>query len=73
MRKMNQKFPMTPKKNRVDRVGNDRRKLYFKQGGTTMTLVRNITEGQAKVLENVIYNALEDMNLKAEATMLWKP
>ena len=73
MKKVNQKFPMTPKKRRVDQIGNDRRKLYFKQGGTTMTFVRNITEGQAKVLENVIYNALEDMNLKAEATMLWKP
>lgn len=73
MNKQNQEFPLTPKKRRVDNMGNDRRKLYLKQGGTTMTFVRNITEGQAKVLENVIYNALEDMNLKAEATMLWKP
>ena len=73
MRKLNQEFPPTSKKHRVDKVGNDRRKLYIKQGGTTMTFVKNITEGQAKVLENVIHNALEDLNLKSEVTMIWKP
>jgi len=73
MKKVNQEFPPTPKKRRIDKVGNDRRKLYLKQGGTTMTFVKSLTEGQAKVVENVIYNVLEDLGLKSEVTMLWKP
>lgn len=73
MKKMNQEFPPTSKKVRVDKVGNDRRKLYLKQGGTTMTFVKNVTENQAKIIENVIHNILEELNLKAETTMVWKP
>jgi hypothetical protein len=38
-----------------------------------MTFVKSLTEGQAKVVENVIYNVLEDLGLKSEVTMLWKP
>ena len=73
MRKMNQEFPPTKKEYRIDKVGNDRRKLYLKQGGTTMTFIKGITENQAKIVENTICNILEDLNLKSEVTMLWKP
>lgn len=71
--KRNQEFPPTPKKSRVDSLGNDRRKMYHKDGGASMVLVKSITENQFKVVQNVIENILNDLGLKMEGTLIWKP
>lgn len=73
IKKQNQEFPITPKKKRVDSVGNDKRKLYFKSGGATITLIKSLTENQAKIIENVVHNIVEDLHLKLEGTFIWKP
>lgn len=73
LKKANQEFPPTSKKKRVDSLGNDRRKLYLKDGGTTFTFVKNITEGQSKFLKKTIEDVLATFNLKHEGQLLWKP
>lgn len=56
--KKNQVHPPSPKKKRVDKQGNDRRKLWLKEGTATMLFVNGLTENGCKVLINKLNTTL---------------
>lgn len=57
----NQEHPPLPKKKRVDAQGNDKKRIYFKSGNSSMLFCKGITENGYKALVrslNVIANKL---------------
>lgn len=64
MEKRNQVHPPRPKKARVDSLGNDRRKMWLKEGNATMLFVEGLTENGCKALINHINTFLHDMKVK---------
>ena len=62
--KVNQVHPPLPKEKRVDEHGNDRRKLWLKDGKTTMPFVEGLTEAGCKALINTINSTLMQLGLK---------
>lgn len=60
----NQIHPPSPKKVRVDAVGNDRRKLWLKDNTTTMLLTQGLTENACKAVINRINTALIELGVK---------
>jgi len=54
----NQEHPPLPKKKRVDANGNDHRRLFLKDGNTTMLFVKGLTENGCKTLINSINSTL---------------
>lgn len=56
--KSNQVHPPRPKKMRTDERGNDTRKLWLKDGRTTMPFVDGLTESGCKALINTINSTL---------------
>lgn len=71
VKKQNQLRPPLPKKKRVDVAGNDKRKVYFKSGNSTMLLAKGLTENGAKVVQNVLENILTDLGTKLEGKLIW--
>ena len=63
--KTNQVHPPLPKKKRVDEQGNDKRRLWLRDGKTTMPLVEGLTEAGCKVLINTINTTLVKLGVKA--------
>ena len=61
----NQTHPPLPKKKRVDDKGNDFRKLWLRDGKTTMPFVEGLTESACKALINTINNTLIKLGRKA--------
>lgn len=61
----NQVHPPRPKKARVDSVGNDRRRLWLKDGHTTMLFIEGLTENGCKAMINVINSSLIVMGKQA--------
>lgn len=57
----NQVHSPLPKKKRVDVLGNDRRRLWLKDGSTTMLFVNGLTESGCKALINSINSTLEKL------------
>lgn len=57
-RTKNQVHPPLPKKKRVDAVGNDHRRLWLKDGNTTMLFAEKLTAEACKALINSINNTL---------------
>lgn len=64
MRKLNQIHPPSPKKARVDSLGNDKRKLWLKDGSTTMLITSELTENGCKALINTINTTLLKLSAK---------
>jgi len=62
--KQNQTHPPIPKKKRVDKQGNDVRRLWLKDGKTTMPFVEGLTENAYEVLINTINTTLEKLGGK---------
>jgi hypothetical protein len=60
----NQVHPPLPKKKRVDEQGNDKRRLWLKDGKTTMPFVEGLTESACKVLINTINTSLVSLGSK---------
>lgn len=60
----NQQHPPLPKKKRVDSNGNDKRKLWLKEGNATMLFVNGLTENGCKALINTINSSLIAMGQK---------
>lgn len=58
MQTRNQVHPPLPKKKRVDAQGNDKRKLWLRDGKTTMPFVEGLTEGACRALINTINSTL---------------
>lgn len=71
VKKQNQLRPPLPKKKRVDVAGNDKRRVYFKSGNSTMLLAKGLTENGAKVVQNVLENILTDLGTKLEGKLIW--
>lgn len=61
----NQVHPPLPKKKRVDEQGNDRRRLWLRDGKTTMPFVEGLTEAGCDVLINTINTTLVKLGHKA--------
>jgi hypothetical protein len=61
----NQVHPPLPKKKRVDERGNDVRKLWLKDGKTTMPFVEGLTETGCKALISSINSTLIKLGQKA--------
>ena len=61
----NQVHPPLPKKKRVDEQGNDRRRLWLKDGKTTMPFVEGLTESGCKALINSINSTLIKLGQKS--------
>jgi hypothetical protein len=61
----NQVHPPRPKKARVDNQGNDKKRLWLKEGTCTMLLTKDLTEQGCKVLINSINENLKKLGAKA--------
>lgn len=71
IKKSNQLNPPPPKKRRVDALGNDKRRAYYKNGDATMVLCENITENAAKAIENNLKSMCEKLGTKLKGHILW--
>ena len=60
----NQVHPPLPKKKRVDEQGNDKRRLWLRDGKTTMPFVEGLTEAGCKALINMINSTLTKLGSK---------
>lgn len=60
----NQVHQPEPKKTRVDVKGNDKRKLWLREGKTTMPFVEGLTESACKVLISSINSTLIKLGAK---------
>lgn len=68
--KQNQIHPPRPKGKRVDALGNDRRKLYFKCGNSTMLFAENLTENGCKAAISHVSTILEKLGSKIEGKFI---
>lgn len=71
MKTTNQLNPPLPKRKRVDKLGNDRRRAYFKSGNTTVLLCENITENAARALSNHLEDLCIKLGTKLEGHIIW--
>lgn len=69
MHKDNQLNPPLPKKKRVDKLGNDRRRLWFKAGNSTMLICQGVTENAATVISNTLIDICDKLGTKLEGTL----
>jgi len=60
----NQIHPPRKKKDRVDSNGNDLRRLWLKDGSTTMLITKELTENGCKFMINTINSVLIKMGKK---------
>lgn len=70
LRKQNQLNPPLPKKKRVDKLGNDRRRLWFKSGHSTMLLCEGVTENAAKVISESLKDICNKLHTKLEGNLI---
>lgn len=63
--KSNQVHPPLSKEKRVDEQGNDLRRLWLKDGNTTMLITKDLTENGCKVIINSINTAMVKLGKKA--------
>lgn len=60
---VNQVHPPRPKKARVDAKGNERCRLWLKDGDTTMLFTKDLTRNGASVLINSINTTLKSLGV----------
>lgn len=65
----NQVHNPQPKKKRIDDKGNDIRRMFIKDGNTTMLLCKG-TENGCKALNNAIYSFAKRLGIKIETQTL---
>lgn len=70
IKKQNQLYPPPPKKKRVDALGNDRRRAYFKSGNSTMLLCQGLTENGVKVVANTLEDIIIKLGSKLEGKII---
>lgn len=68
--KQNQEHPMPPKRRRVDARGNYRRRMFYKDGTSTMLFCENITDNSAKALEERIRLYAEALGVKIKGIFI---
>lgn len=68
--KQNQVHPPRPKKMRVDTLGNDRRKIFFKSGNSTMLFCKDLTENGARAMSIRLTEHLKRLGTKLEGSFI---
>ena len=68
--KANQVHPPLPRKVRVDKNGNDRRRVWLKNGTSTMLLCKGLTIPGTEVLIKSIHDKCTQLGTKVEGTFL---
>ena len=66
IKSINQLHPVSAKKIYQDKLGNDRNKLWFKSGNSTMLFTEDITKNAAKVLCSNIEQLMKQMHVRME-------
>lgn len=66
----NQVHPPRNKHATKDKLGNDRNRLWLKDGNTTMLLTKDITYSAAQVLQRLTKTFLDSNKLKTSLTFL---
>ena len=69
IKQKNQQHPPLPKKKRADAKGNDLRRLFLKDGNTTMLMCR-LTENGCKALISSIESTAKKLGTKLEIKFL---
>ena len=70
LKKQNQLNPPLPKKKRVDKLGNDRRRLWLKAGNSTMLVCKSVTENAAKVISESLEDLCKKLGTKLEGNLI---
>lgn len=68
--KIETKNQINPPRGKVDKLGNDRNKLYFKSGNATMLFCKDVTQNGAKALLNNLHNMADRLNIKIEGKFI---
>lgn len=66
----NQLHSPKPAKVRVDKLGNDRYRLWFKSGNSTMLFTKGLTKNAANCLISNIDRYMSQLHVKLEGTWL---
>ena len=69
----NQVHPPLPKKKRVDKLGNDRKRMFFKQGNSSMLLCKGLTEVGCEVFRNSILQSAKKLGTAIEGNFIIVP
>lgn len=68
--KHNQVHPPRPNKSHIDILGNDRNRLWFKSGNSTMLFAQGLTRNAIKCLTSNIQSTLSQLGVKLEGQWL---
>lgn len=66
----NQEHPPLPKKKRVDAQGNNRKRMFFKKGDSSMLFCRGITKEAADVFEASIRDTAKKLGVTIEGNFI---
>lgn len=66
----NQLIRQRKDKSSVDKVGNQRFRLFFKSGNATMLVAKGLTRNQIKILTGEFKSNLDNYNSKVEGVWL---
>lgn len=66
----NQQHPPLPKKNRVDAQGNDKKRIYFKSGNSSMLFCKGLTENGYKALVSSLNDLMSKLGTKLEGNLI---
>lgn len=66
----NQPIQQRKDKSSIDKVGNQRFRLFFKSGNATMLIAKGLTRNQIKILTGEFKSNLDNYNSKVEGVWL---
>ena len=69
-RHQNQEHPPLPKKKRVDAQGNNRKRIYFKSGNSSMLFCKGLTENGYKALVSSLNDLANKLGTKIEGNLI---
>ena len=69
-RHQNQEHPPLHKKKRVDSCGNDKKRIYFKSGNSSMLFCKGITENGYKALVSSLNDLANKLGTKIEGNLI---
>ena len=72
-KQQNQLHPPLPKKKRVDKLGNDSRRVYFKCGNSSMLFCKGLTENGYKALKDAIDDIAHKLGTTIEGILISTP
>lgn len=66
----NQEHPPLPKKKRVDAQGNDKKRIYFKSGNSSMLFCKGLTENGYRALVASLNDLMSKLGTKIEGNLI---